>query len=418
MGLSLRACLLLSAAAAALPNAASAQAPQLLFRLSADKSLIADRAGGDPVPNFRTRYGSCRTGRCGARSSGTTTASSPGRRPAISTPSAARSPSSGARAPRSARRRSCIFRVGFADHTSWDMAWLRIDWNGHGFDAFVTDANLARTRVSFNMPASCRRPTNGTHLAFAWDETVGVRLFVDGKRGRAQATARPISTPGSTSSASPAASSRRTRCRAATTSCAAATSTRSASTTACSTPAAVAALARKRGAQQAAGPDAAAAEPRRRGCTATAGTAPARRLLTAPVTRIRKVEFADAKDLKEWMWKGVDGIAETTWPGVYNRSRLPGRDDYFELPDWNIYVEGGKAYDLTVPAGRDGNRVEIRGAAYGDLSWSADGGRPASSRERPKDVVRSVDPSRRARGGALRFTNVAAGNADPGNLGL
>jgi hypothetical protein len=45
--------------------------------------------------------------------------------------------------------------------------------------------------------------------------------------------------------------------------------------------------------------------------------------------RIRKVEFADAKDLKEWMWKGVDGIAETTWPGVYNRSRLPGRRRLF-----------------------------------------------------------------------------------------
>ena len=41
-----------------------------------------------------------------------------------------------------------IFRVGFADHSSWDMAFLRVDWNGHGFDAFVTDANLARVRVS------------------------------------------------------------------------------------------------------------------------------------------------------------------------------------------------------------------------------------------------------------------------------
>ncbi|MSU23300.1 MAG: hypothetical protein EXS32_05685 [Opitutus sp.] len=41
-----------------------------------------------------------------------------------------------------------IFRVGYADHSSWDMVWLRIDYNGHGFDAFVTDVNLARTRVS------------------------------------------------------------------------------------------------------------------------------------------------------------------------------------------------------------------------------------------------------------------------------
>ncbi len=73
--------------------------------------------------------------------------------------------------------------------------------------------------------------------------------------------------------------------------------------------------------------------------------------LTSDGTSIRKVEFADAKDLKQWNWKGIDGIPETTWPGVYNRSRLPGRSDYFILPDWNTYVDGGKAYDLTV-AGR------------------------------------------------------------------
>src|SRR4051812_43718794 len=55
MGLRLRACLLLSAAAAALPVAARAQAPQLLFHVSADKSLAADQAGGDKVPNFQDR---------------------------------------------------------------------------------------------------------------------------------------------------------------------------------------------------------------------------------------------------------------------------------------------------------------------------------------------------------------------------
>src|SRR5690348_3420339 len=27
-----------------------------------------------------------------------------------------------------------IFRVGYGDHSSWDMTWLRLDWNGHGFD--------------------------------------------------------------------------------------------------------------------------------------------------------------------------------------------------------------------------------------------------------------------------------------------
>jgi hypothetical protein len=100
-------------------------------------------------------------------------------------------------------------------------------------------------------------------------------------------------------------------------------------------------------------------------------------VLEPGTTRIRKVEFADAKDKKERMWKGVDGIEETTWPGVYNRSRLPGRDDYFELPDWNVYVEGGKRYDLTVPPGEHVNRVEIRGAAYGRLDWTGADGKGA-----------------------------------------
>src|SRR5690606_15311430 len=109
-------------------------------------------------------------------------------------------------------------------------------------------------------------------------------------------------------------------------------------------------------------------------------------LLATPVTTIRKVEFADVKDKKQWMWKGTDGIAETTWPGVYNRSRLPGRNDYFQLPDWNTYVEGGQNLDMTVPDGETINRIEIRGAAFGELQGSA-----GTLFTRPKGVVRSVD---------------------------
>jgi hypothetical protein len=131
--------------------------------------------------------------------------------------------------------------------------------------------------------------------------------------------------------------------------------------------------------------------------------------LVDPVTTVRKIEFADARDLKEWMWKGVDGIAETTWPGVYNRSRLPGRDDYFELPDWNVYVEGGKAYRLTLPADTAFNRVEIRGAAYGALEWSPDGkGGWRKLATRPQGVVRSLTDTGTLKGGVLRFTNVMA----------
>ena len=107
------------------------------------------------------------------------------------------------------------------------------------------------------------------------------------------------------------------------------------------------------------------------------------------------------------MWKGVDGIDETTWPGVYNRSRLPGRDDYFELPDWNTYVEGGKAYDLAIPAGERGQprRDTRRGLWRPRLV----GGRPAwrSLARRPQGVVRSVDDFAAREGGRLRFTNVA-----------
>src|SRR5690606_9952639 len=42
-------------------------------------------------------------------------------------------------------------------------------------------------------------------------------------------------------------------------------------------------------------------------------------------TAVRKVEIHDAEDIKRWYWKANDGIRETTWPGVYNMSRLPGR---------------------------------------------------------------------------------------------
>ena len=73
-----------------------------------------------------------------------------------------------------------IFRVGYSDHSSWDMAWLRIDYNGRGgFDAFVTDINLARIRVSYVMP-KFPRPNEWVHLALTWDETVGIRFYVNG----------------------------------------------------------------------------------------------------------------------------------------------------------------------------------------------------------------------------------------------
>ena len=74
-----------------------------------------------------------------------------------------------------------IFRVSYADHSSWDYIWLRIDWNGEGFEAFVTDINLARPRVSWKPPET-PDPETWCHIALSWDETTGIRFYVDGRK--------------------------------------------------------------------------------------------------------------------------------------------------------------------------------------------------------------------------------------------
>ncbi|HEX3085298.1 MAG TPA: hypothetical protein VHP99_12280, partial [Pyrinomonadaceae bacterium] len=83
-------------------------------------------------------------------------------------------------------------------------------------------------------------------------------------------------------------------------------------------------------------------------------------------TIVRKVEILDAYDLKRWWWKATDGIRETTWPGVYNRSRLPGRNDYFQLPDWDCYSLSGKAITFSMPL-EPWNHLEISGSAWGKM---------------------------------------------------
>ncbi|MEO8681720.1 MAG: LamG-like jellyroll fold domain-containing protein, partial [Vicinamibacterales bacterium] len=156
--------------------------PGLLFYLSGDHGLTADyAAGGNVEPNFASDVRVIPDGakgpglQCGDTQllsyrapgniyaqRGTLAFSWRSREPVGPTPFP-------------------IFRVGYADHSSWDMVWLRIDYNGRsGFDAFVTDASLARTRVSFPM-ASFPKPNQWVHLALAWDETRGIRFFVDGK---------------------------------------------------------------------------------------------------------------------------------------------------------------------------------------------------------------------------------------------
>jgi hypothetical protein len=381
---------------------ATAQTPQLLFHVSADEDFVADTAAGDAVPNFKDKVKLVANGARGSAiewaDDGVLSWNAPGniyaQRGTLGF--SWRSRYAVGEAP------FVIFRVGYADHSSWDMAWLRIDWNGQGFDAFVTDANLARTRVSFKLD-QLPKPDAWQHIAFAWDENHGVRLYVDGREvARQDTTADYDAALDQLGLAGRVMAPYQVQSRY--------NFLRGSDFDEIRVydrmldGAGVAALARHDEPKSAIASD--DKTPRawlhRHGWEGTPPPA-----LTSPVTSIRKVEFADTKDLKQWMWKGTDGIAETTWPGVYNRSRLPGRDDYFQLPDWNTYVEGGQNLDLALPPDETVNRIEIRGAAFGQLTRTGDGdGEPMQVLfQRPQGVVRSVDSFADLHGGSLRFSN-------------
>lgn len=399
--------LILANAAAAAQSSPMASEPALLFKVSGDKGLVADVATGDPVPNFADKIAPIGSGKAGkgfhAQDDGVVSWNAPGNIQAQ-------------RGTLSFFWRSgypvgvapfVIFRVGYADHSSWDMAFLRVDWNGQGFDAFVTDNGLARTRVSFKVdktPAA----DSWTHLAFTWDETTGVQLFVDGKLA-AKAEAKAVYDAGldQFGVAGRVIAPHQVQSRYNFTRGGDLDELRVYDRPLAAD--AIAALARNE-APAAAAPVATLEDPaihaawkQRYGWNKDLPP-----LLADVQTTIRKVEFADAKDLKQWMWKGTDGIQETTWPGVYNRSRLPGRDDYFQLPDWNVYVDGGKALTLALPD-EPVNRVEIQGPAYGDLSWAPRAGdKGASVGTRAKGQERTVNTlTQPLKGGVLTFTNAA-----------
>ena len=160
------------------------------------------------------------------------------------------------------------------------------------------------------------------------------------------------------------------------------------------------------------------------GGTATAGTARAtrRRCPPAPTIAVRKVEIHDAYDLERWWWKANDGIRETTWPGVYNRSRLPGRNDYFTLPDWDCYVDAGKAVTFTLPD-EPGNQIEIPAPPRRDDAATA--ARSSSTARKGEErsfnhlatpltggKIRSPTSSRRSRSASCRRTTSPPG-AEP-----
>lgn len=353
------------------PSHAAKSEPGLLFYLSGEREFTADyAAGGDPRPNFLRDV---KVINDGAKGRGFECANSqlmsywaPGNIYAERGTLAFSWRSRYAVGPTAFP----IFRVGYSDHSSWDMVWLRVDYNGRGgFDAFVTDASLSRIRVSYQMPAF-PKPDEWVHLALSWDETRGIRFYVNGamaarKDARANLYAGLDQFGPHSRIISPAQvqsdynfvrggdlDELRIYDRM---------------------------LSDENVASLAKGVAPTRIPPAKRDLSSPTGRdvwrlrhgwnrgAEAPPYLDAARTSVRKVEIHDAFDLKRWWWKGTDGIRETTWPGVFNRSRLPGRDDYFQLPDWDCYSLSGKAVTFTMPD-EPWNHLEISGAAWGRMS--------------------------------------------------
>jgi hypothetical protein len=301
-----------------------------------------------------------------------------------------------------------IFRVAFADHTSWDMVWLRIDYNGSGFDAFVTDVGLARTRVSHYMDLF-PGPEEWTHLAFSWDETEGMRLYVNGEPAGHQTVTGKVYDTGLDQFGPHSR---------------------------IISPYQVQSLySFKRGGDldelriydcmlsdsQVEGlsrgeiPEHVPALQRdlnirrwrddwwdRHGWNLPHDPPPP---LPASQTVVKKIGIHEAYDVKRWNWKANDGIRETTWPGVYNMSRLPGRYDYFVLPDWDCYSMSGQTIKFHLPD-EPWNHVEVWGKAWGQLTHEKQEAYDLTFAVRKKGQVKSfhrMEPT--ARGGILRFDN-------------
>jgi hypothetical protein len=396
-----------------LPANPHAAEPGLLFYLSGDASLVADyAAGGNPVPNYAKHVAILPQGVRGSymqcENNQQLSYWAPGniyaQRGTLSFFWRARTPLDETEFP--------LFRVSYADHSSWDMVWLRIDWNGHGFDAFVTDVNLGRTRVSVTLPQR-PKPEQWLHLALAWDENSGIRFYIDGKLAATQAATGLYATnldqlgPHSRLIAPTGVESTYNYDRAGDIDelriyDRALSDENIAGLAKNEIPEKIPEL--RRSLDETAGRE----EWNRRFGWDRAKDVPV--VLDAASTVIRKVEIHDAYDLKRWWWKATDGIRETTWPGVYNRSRLTGRHDYFTLPDWDCYSLSGKAITFYLPE-EPWNHLEISGGAWGamallhhDLESATD--KEEKLFERPKGQELTFHHfDEPVTGGKLRFTN-------------
>lgn len=385
--------------------------PGLLFYLSGDNGFNADySAGGTPAPNFLQNVTLIPGG---AKGTGFSCDNkqlmsywAPGNiyaeRGTLSFFWRSREPVGKTEFP--------IFRVGYADHSSWDMVWLRIDYNGHGFDAFVTNANLARIRISYTL-SPFPQPEQWIHLALVWDETVGIRFFVDGKQVARKDSvvvlyagldqfgphSRIISPYQVQSAYNFQRGGDIDEVRIYDRMLSAENIARIAKgKSAGNIPALIRNLQEARWKSE---------WRMRYGWNRDVPP-----YLDQLFTRVRKIEIQNAYDLKRWWWKGTDGIRETTWPGVYNRSRLPGRNDYFQLPDWDCYSLSGKSITFFMPD-ETWNHLEISGGAWGTmaLAGSNKSRQDSNTRElfvRPKGQEKTVHRLLKpVSGGRLQFDN-------------
>ena len=298
-----------------------------------------------------------------------------------------------------------IFRVAYADHSSWDACWLRIDYNGSGFEAFITDINLSRARIRTKLepfPA----PDQWVHLALSWDETWGIKLYVDGRlaaeeyrpavyaagldqfgphsriisnwnvisdynfvRGGDIAELAIFDNALCDNSISELAQGR---------------------------------LPQEKPQKVSLANDEHSKEWLLRNGWNNPDALPA---IIPDAASARKVEIHEAFDLKRWWWKGLDGIRETSWPGVFNRSRLKGRNDYFQLPDWDCYSISGKQITFNMPREKF-NHIEISGSAFGEMEIVDDDGFADDYLfTRDEGYERTTHDFETLSGGKIRFTN-------------
>lgn len=264
-----------------------------------------------------------------------------------------------------------LFRVGFADHTSWDMVWLRIDYNGHGFEGFVTDNNLVRVRVRKDLG---RIPSKDEwfHIALSWDENTGIKMYLNGEKVAQRDTSVVLNTsleqfgPHSRIISPYKVQSMYNMERGGDVDEIRIYSQMLSD-------AEIATLAKGEAPDvkyQENGTENAAVMKEWNHYYGFDGTT-APPYLADQNTTIRKVGILETYDLKRWYWKSNDGIRETTWPGVYNRSKIEGRTDYFVLPDWDCYSTSGWQVRFNMPQEK-WNYLEVTGGAFGDIGVTAD----------------------------------------------